>query len=215
MKRTILLLAAGMTALCSGCNSIGAGGGPKMDSAEATTLVKQTIAEKIDGNAWKVYRVRWQEGDQTGNELETLTVYMANTSGDCFTQRFVLSGLGKGKVWDLSEVPAQSRVDFDQIKGITDAIDVDAIQKQYEAAKAMIPEGYTFKSIAGYDIQEVIPTGNALRDRGKQIGAIEATFDATATEDGKEYVESAGKKSLQYYEITFNVQPDGSVEIDD
>lgn len=35
------------------------------------------------------------------------------------------------------------------------------------------------------------------------------------TENGKEIVESAGKKSVQYYEVTFNVLPDGSVQMEE
>ena len=33
--------------------------------------------------------------------------------------------------------------------------------------------------------------------------------------NGKEIVESAGKKSVQYYEVTFNVLPDGSVQMEE
>lgn len=215
MKKSSLILVAVVAAFCCGCNSLGMGGGPKMDSVEATMLVKQTIADKIDNSQWKVYRVRWQEGDELGNELELLTVYMVNTSGACYSQSFNLFGTGRGTVSDLREVPSQNRVDYTRIKGIMDAIDADAIRKQYEAAKAMIPEGYTFRSISGYDIGEVIPSGNEFMDRNKQIGAVEAAFDATVTEDGKEWIESAGKKSMQYYKVNFDVQPDGSVVMDD
>lgn len=215
MKKTFLLLAASAAALCSGCDTLGVGGGPKMDSSEATELVLKTIAEKTDASEWKVYRVRWQEGEELGNELELLTVYMANTSGDCYTQTFNLSGTGKGTVSDLREVPTQGRVDFTQIGGIVDKIDAEAIRRQYEAAKAMIPEGYTFKSVSGYDIGETIPSGNEFMDRNKRIGAVEASFDLSVTEDGKEVVESAGKRSVQYYQVTFDVQPDGSVVMDE
>lgn len=61
----------------------------------------------------------------------------------------------------------------------------------------------------------MLSSGVELFDRGKNVGAIETSFDVNVTENGKEMVESAGKKSLQYYQIQFNVQPDGSVEMED
>lgn len=60
-----------------------------------------------------------------------------------------------------------------------------------------------------------VQTGVDLFDRRKQIGEIKAQFDVNVTENGKETIERAGKKSIQYYQITCNVLPDGSVEMDE
>lgn len=216
MKKTILsLFVASVAALCSACGSIG-NSGPKVSSIEATTLVAETVRKNIDIDQWKIYRILWQEGDELSNELQRVTVYLVNSAGDCFTQTFTLAGPAKGNVSDLSEATGQKRVDFEKVNGIpVERIDPAAIQKQYEEALAMIPENYTFKSITNYDIAEVLSSGVALFDRGKNVGAIETSFDVNVTENGKEMIESAGKKSLQYYQITFNVLPDGTVEMDD
>lgn len=215
MKKPILLLfAATVAALCTACGELG--GGPKMNSVEATALVAETVRKNIDIDQWKIYRILWQEGDELSNELQRVTVYLVNSAGDCFTQTFTLAGPAKGNVSDLSEATGQKRVDFEKVNGIpVERIDPAAIQKQYEEALAMIPENYTFKSITNYDIAEVLSSGVALFDRGKNVGAIETSFDVNVTENGKEMIESAGKKSLQYYQITFNVLPDGTVEMDD
>lgn len=216
MKKTILsLFVASVAALCSACGSI-SNSGPKVSSIEATTLVAETVRKNIDTDQWKIYRILWQEGDELSNELQRVTLYLVNNAGDCFTQTFTLAGPAKGNVSDLSEATGQKRVDFEKVNGIpVERIDPAAIQKQYEEALAMIPENYTFKSITNYDIAEVLSSGVALFDRGKNVGAIETSFDVNVTENGKEMIESAGKKSLQYYQITFNVRPDGSVEMDD
>ena len=79
----------------------------------------------------------------------------------------------------------------------------------------MIPENYTFKSIGDYLIQETVPSGNEFLDRNKTFGEVKAEFRMNITENGKEIVESAGKKSVQYYEVTFNVLPDGSVQMEE
>lgn len=217
MKKPILLLcAACIAAFCTNCNSLGAGSGPKMDTAEATALVVQTVQEKIDPGQWKIYRILWQEGEQLGNELQQVTVYLVNESGECFTQTFILAGTAKGTVSDLRQAIGQNRVDFGKVNGIVPGeIDPAAIRQQYEAAKAMIPDTYTFRSISSYDIAETLSSGVELFDRGKQIGEIKAQFDVNVTENGKETIESAGKKSIQYYQITCNVLPDGSVEMDE
>lgn len=215
MKKPILLLfAATVAALCTACGQLS--GGPKMDSVEATTLVAQTVQKNIDTDQWKIYRILWQEGEEMGNELQLVTVWLVNDSGDCFSQRFTLAGPGKGAVTDLSKATGQNRVDFEKVNGIApERVDPASIQKQYEQAKATIPDNYTFKSISSYDIAETLSSGVELFDRGKNVGQIKARFDVNVTENGKEVIESAGKKSIQYYQITYNVQPDGSVEMDD
>ena len=77
------------------------------------------------------------------------------------------------------------------------------------------PRNYTFKSIGDYLIQETVPSGNEFLDRNKTFGEVKAEFSMNITENGKEIVESAGKKSVQYYEVTFNVLPDGSVQMEE
>lgn len=211
----ILSVVLGASALLASCSAI-TKSGPDMDTPEATSLVVETLRQNIDFNEWKIYCLTWMEGEKLENELQVLSVDMVNTSGDCFTQSFVLSGVAKGNVSDLRKALSMPRVDFEKVTGIApDSIDPAAIQKQYDQAKTSIPEGYTFKSIGRYEIRETMPSGNDFLDRNKKLGEIKAEFDANVTENGKEVIESAGKKSIQYFELQFNVLPDGSVELDE
>ncbi|WP_418982048.1 hypothetical protein [Alistipes sp.] len=217
MKKLVrtLTLALGASVLLASCGSV-TGSGPKMDTEEATALVAETVKKNIDLSQWKIYRVLWMEAEKLENELLSVTVEMVNPAGDCFSQTFTLSGLAKGKVSDLNQVNTRSRVDFSKVTGIDpQSIDPAAVQRQYEAAKKSIPEGYTFQSIADYDIRETMSSGDAFFDRGKNIGEIRTRFVVNLTENGKEVIESAGKKSIQYYEMAFNVLPDGSIELDE
>ena len=190
---------------------------PKMDSDEATQLIVETLEKNINFDEWKIYEIRWMEADELENNLTVLFVEMVNKAGDCFSQTFTLSGPGKGNISDLNEAGGlRGKLDFEKVKGLTPAsINVEAIRKQYEEAKAMIPENYTFKSIGDYLIQEKVPSGNEFLDRNKTFGEVKAEFSMNITENGKEIVESAGKKSVQYYEVTFNVLPDGSVQMEE
>ena len=189
----------------------------KMDSDEATQLIVETLEKNINFDEWKIYEIRWMEADELENNLTVLFVEMVNKAGDCFSQTFTLSGPGKGNISDLNEAGGlRGKLDFEKVKGLTPAsINVEAIRKQYEEAKAMIPENYTFKSIGDYLIQETVPSGNEFLDRNKTFGEVKAEFSMNITENGKEIVESAGKKSVQYYEVTFNVLPDGSVQMEE
>lgn len=218
MKKLILAITASLciAALTSSCSSMGISA-PKMDSDEATQLIVETLEKNINFDEWKVYKIHWMELDELENNLAVLSVEMVNKAGDCFSQSFNLAGPGKGNISDLREVIGQhGKIDFEQVKGLTPAsVNVDAIRKQYEEAKAMIPENYTFNSIGSYKISETIPSGNQFLDRNKKFGEVKTQFDVNVTENGKEIIESAGKKSIQYYEVTFNVLPDGSVEMDE
>lgn len=218
MKKHLRTLAAALSAaiVTTSCNGILPGSGPKMDTEEGTIAVKESFAKHIDLEKWKPYVVTWMEGEELGNDLQLLRVEMVSPSSGCFYQTFSLSGPGAGNISDLRETTNTAKPSFDEVKGITpEMIDPAAIQRQFEQAKAMIPEGYTFKSIGRYRIEEDLLSGNPFLDRNKQAGRITAEFTLNVTEDGKEYIESAGKKSIQYYQFDFNVLPDGSIELDE
>ena len=173
MKKLILAITASLciATLISSCNNLGISA-PKMDSDEATQLIVETLEKNINFDEWKIYEIRWMEADELENNLTVLFVEMVNKAGDCFSQTFTLSGPGKGNISDLNEAGGlRGKLDFEKVKGLTPAsINVEAIRKQYEEAKAMIPENYTFKSIGDYLIQDTLPAGNQFLDRNKPLG---------------------------------------------
>lgn len=215
MKKLLLSLASALMLTACGAGSL-LSGGTKMDTTEATTKVVECLKKNIDFNEWKVYDLRWSEGETLENDLLMVRVEMINTNNSCFSQVFHVGGSIAGTVGDLSEARGIGikELTFAGVKGITpEMINPEAIQKQYDAAKTMIPEQYEFKSIGDYQFNEIIPSGNSFLDRNKKIGKIVVSFDVCVTEKGKEIVKSAGKESIQYYEVQFDVQPDGSVII--
>ena len=145
MKKLILAITASLciATLISSCNNLGISA-PKMDSDEATQLIVETLEKNINFDEWKIYEIRWMEADELENNLTVLFVEMVNKAGDCFSQTFTLSGPGKGNISDQDEAGGLSgKLDFEKVKGLTPAsINVEAIRKQYEEAKAMIPENY-------------------------------------------------------------------------
>jgi hypothetical protein len=139
MKKLILAITASLciATLISSCNNLGINA-PKMDSDEATQLIVETLEKNINFDEWKIYEIRWMEADELENNLTVLFVEMVNKAGDCFSQTFTLSGPGKGNISDLNEAGGlRGKLDFEKVKGLTPAsINVEAIRKQYEEAKA-------------------------------------------------------------------------------
>lgn len=189
---------------------------PKMDSEDAVNRIVESVKKNIDLNEWKVYGVRWSEIDELTNEMESFNVDMVDKNDNAIFQSFTVAGKNIGFITDPSAAIGNSVIVYENIKGITpDMINYAVIQKQFEQAKALIPEGYEFKSVDSYSIAEVVPSGTESFNKGKDIGAMEASFTFNVIESGKEVIESAGKEVYQYYEIDFDVMPDGSVEIDE
>lgn len=218
MKKILYaLIAAGVLCSCNSLTSTLTGNATKMDTEEATNLVVESFKKNIDPAKWKVYHLRWVEGESLENDLLFYSVTMVNPDNGCFTQTFHIGGGAAGTVGDLREAHgSSSHAIFADVKGITpEMINAAAIQKQYDAAKAMIPEEYEFKSIANYEIFETVPSGIDVIDRRNKMGEVKAKFEVNVTEKGKEIIESAGKQTLQYYEVDFEVQPDGSIKMEE
>ncbi|MDR2890839.1 MAG: hypothetical protein LBV18_04465 [Alistipes sp.] len=211
MKKLVYLSFAACALAVVSCDALSnAVGGTKMDTEEATAKVAETLKESIDQTQWKVTHIHWFEGEELENDLLSMDVGLVNSKGGNYSQTFILGGPGAGSVGELREAVGRvaREATFENVVGIPfEMIDPVKIQAQYDAAKALLPEGYTFKSIGGYWIDETIG--------GRRDGEINARFNINITEDGNEVVESAGQSSIQYYEVDFNVLADGSVEIDE
>ena len=94
-------------------------------------------------------------------------------------------------------------------------LDAAQIAAQIAQAKAMLPEGHTFKSVGRYQIEEDVPAGNSVFNRNKTFGQQHTSFVVRFTEDGKETESSAGKTSYIYYEAEVTVEPDGTLSIEE
>lgn len=219
MKKNVLFLAIALltVGIINSCDSITQSVVvPKMDSEDAVTRIVESINKNIDLNEWKIYGVRWSEIDELTNEMESFNVDMVDKNDNAIFQSFTVAGENIGFITDPRGATGNSVIVHENIKGITpDMINHAVIKKQFEQAMALIPEGYEFKSVDSYSMAEVVPSETESFNKGKNIGAMEASFTFNVIESGKEVIESAGKEVYQYYEIDFDVMPDGSVEIDE
>ena len=213
MKRFACFAAvAGMAALLVSCNNVSSMlGGAKYpaDQTESYAKAVEILKEKIDTTKFKIFAMRFQEGEELSNDLSSISLDMVNADNYAFRQAYYLDGR-VGQMNDYST--SVNEIDYAKIKGISlSAIDPAAIGRQIEEAKQLLPEGHTFQSVSVYEISEVLPRSTGLMDRGRDIGAQEADFKICFTEDGKETETSGGQVTHLYYEAKILVNADGTI----
>ena len=213
MKRFACFAAvAGMAALLVSCNNVSSMlGGAKYpaDQTESYAKAVEILKEKIDTTKFKIFAMRFQEGEELSNDLSSISLDMVNADNYAFRQAYYLDGR-VGQMNDYST--SVNEIDYAKIKGISlSAIDPAAIGRQIEEAKQLLPEGHTFQSVSVYEISEVLPRSTGLMNRGRDIGAQEAEFKICFTEDGKETETSGGQVTHRYYEDKILVHADGTL----
>ena len=213
MKRFACFAAvAGMAALLVSCNNVSSMlGGAKYpaDQTESYAKAVEILKEKIDTTKFKIFAMRFQEGEELSNDLSSISLDMVNADNYAFRQAYYLDGR-VGQMNDYST--SVNEIDYAKIKGISlSAIDPAAIGRQIEEAKQLLPEGHTFQSVSVYEISEVLPRSTGLMNRGRDIGAQEADFKICFTEDGKEPETSGGQVTHLYYEAKILVNADGTI----
>lgn len=213
MKRFACFAAvAGMAALLVSCNNVSSMlGGAKYpaDQTESYAKAVEILKEKIDTTKFKIFAMRFQEGEELSNDLSSISLDMVNADNYAFRQAYYLDGR-VGQMNDYST--SVNEIDYAKIKGISlSAIDPAAIGRQIEEAKQLLPEGHTFQSVSVYEISEVLPRSTGLMNRGRDIGAQKADFKICFTEDGKETETSGGQVTHLYYEAKILVNADGTI----
>ena len=213
MKRFACFAAvAGMAALLVSCNNVSSMlGGAKYpaDQTESYAKAVEILKEKIDTTKFKIFAMRFQEGEELSNDLSSISLDMVNADNYAFRQAYYLDGR-VGQMNDYST--SVNEIDYAKIKGISlSAIDPAAIGRQIEEAKQLLPGGHTFQSVSVYEISEVLPRSTGLMNRGRDIGAQEADFKICFTEDGKETETSGGQVTHLYYEAKILVNADGTI----
>ena len=220
MRHIFKLLAASVAAatICS-CSSLT--GYPT--DAEASYAKAIEIAKKsVDTDKFKVYSLSFMEGETLkglriyfqGDNLFLISVKLVNKDNQAFSQSYYMTGLDPTALSDVQrtfEAPEyETTVGIDLTK-----LDAAQIAAQIAQAKAMLPEGHTFKSVGRYQIEEDVPAGNSVFNRNKTFGQQHTSFVVRFTEDGKETESSAGKTSYIYYEAEVTVEPDGTLSIEE
>lgn len=211
MKKSFLKVFAAVV-FAAVATSCGSGLGKlAMDSPESVDKVKEIVTTNVNPDEWKIIELSWSEGSGSGkleNNLNNGSIFvkMVKKNGQVFTQPFI------GELnWKSGKISPDSwydnGLDFEKVVAV-DATKLDAatIMKQLEEAKKQIPAEYAFKSLAEYRIEsDITKSGDTYNPD------LLTTFTVNVVEKGNETVSNAGSTSIVYYEIKFDVAPDGTV----
>ena len=173
MRHIFKLLAASVAAatICS-CSSLT--GYPT--DAEASYAKAIEIAKKsVDTDKFKVYSLSFMEGETLSDNLFLISVKLVNRDNQAFSQSYYMTGFEPTALRDVQrtfEDPEyETTVGIDLTK-----LDAAQIAAQIAQAKAMLPEGHTFKSVGRYQIEEDVPAGNSVFNRNKTFGQQHTSF---------------------------------------
>lgn len=219
MKTRILnLMAAAAVALTMVSCGAGGFGTLAMDSEDAVNKVKELVTSNVDPDEWKIIQIDWNEGisndAKLGNNLYNGSIFMklVKNNGQVFSQGFN-GQLGFQATQISPDNWYDQGLDYEKITPIDiSKLDAAAIVKQIEEAKKMIPAEYEFKSLAEYCMKAGIPQSS--NGKGEYTAETTAEFTINVVEKGNETVSNAGTTSIIYYEIDFNVAPDGTITME-
>lgn len=213
MKRTLAYFAAAAALLAAACTRPGASATRPTDSAESYARAVEELARRIDTQRFKIYGIRISEREALSDDLYHVTVQLVNAEDQTFTQTLFLDGTDPS---ELSQASLRDAPRYATTRGISPAaLDPAAIAAQIARARELLPEGYTYRSVGAYRIDEEVPASSAFLNRNRQIGRHNTSLTLLFTEDGKETESSGGRTATIYYEATARVADDGSVVLEE
>ena len=167
--------------------------GMKTDSPEVLEKAKELAKSQFDPAQWKIVSVDWGEGigdDELTGKVSSIRFFMIDKDGKAWQQTFIAQ-LG----WKAGDLDDTSFAKGDKY------IDAAKYTKMIEDAKALIPKGYTYKSVDSFSTNtyDKAPTELVLN----------------VVEEGKETVSNAGKTSIVFYELNYTVDENGKVTLDE
>lgn len=203
-KSRIIFLALAALFMVSCDNVKSALGGMKTDSTEVLDKAKELGKANFDPAKWKIVSVDWGEGvgdDELTGTVSSIRFYVIDKDGRAWQQSFS-AALG-WKASDLDDTSFATGDKYDDPKDCPalelDKFDAAKYTKIIEDAKALIPKGYTYKSLDDFSMNTY------------DESPIRLTLNVV--EEGKETVSNAGRTSIVYYELNYTVSDDGKVTL--
>ena len=200
-KSKIILLALAALVMTSCGDVVSKLGGTKTDSPEVLEKAKELAKSQFDASKWKVVSVDWSEGIELTGKVSSIRFYMIDKDGKAWQQTFIAQ-LG-WKAGDLDDTSFAKGDKYDDPKEYP-ALDLDKFDaakytKIIEDAKALIPKGYTYKSVDCFSMNT--------------YNKVPMELVLNVVEEGKETVSNAGKTSIVFYELNYTVDDNGKVTL--
>lgn len=204
LQRVLMLaLAAIMITACSksGLKDLT---GVKMDTESAVEKAKSIAADNIKPDQWKIISVTWSEGSgdkELSNEATTFTYELVDKAGRVWSQSFTAeNGWEASKPTDAGWDKWHKNLNPKDVPGIDIAnINAAEVIRNINAAKALIPAEYEFRSTHSY-------TMNTYDDP-------KVSVKLNVVERGSGYSGNDKQASTVFYELDFRKNAKGKMEL--
>lgn len=178
--------------------------GVKMDTEDAVEQAKEIAEDNIKPDQWKIISVTWSEGSgnkELSNEATMFTYELVDKAGRVWSQSFTAENDWEAsKPTDAGWDKWHKNLNPKDVPGIDMAnLNPAEVMKDIEAAKALIPAEFEFKSMDSY-------TMNTYDDP-------KVSIKLNVIEKGKETVSNAGQTSTVFYELDFRKNAKGKMEL--
>lgn len=176
----------------------------KMDTEDAVEQAKEIAEDNIKPDQWKIISVTWNEGSgdkELSNEATTFTYELVDKAGHVWSQSFTAeNGWKASKPTDAGWDKWHKNLNPKDVPGIDIAnINAAEVIRNINAAKALIPAEYEFRSTHSY-------TMNTYDDP-------KVSVKLNVVERGSGYSANDEQASTVFYELDFRKNAKGKMEL--
>lgn len=178
--------------------------GVKMDTEDAVEQAKEIAEDNIKPDQWKIISVTWNEGSgdkELSNEATMFTYELIDKAGRVWSQSFTAeNGWEASKPTDAGWDKWHKNLNPKDVPGIDIAnINAAEVIRNINAAKALIPAEYEFRSTHSY-------TMNTYDDP-------KVSVKLNVVERGSGYSANDEQASTVFYELDFRKNAKGKMEL--
>lgn len=176
----------------------------KMDTEDAVEQAKEIAEDNIKPDQWKIISVTWSEGSgdkELSNEATMFTYELIDKAGRVWSQSFTAeNGWEASKPTDAGWDKWHKNLNPKDVPGIDIAnINAAEVIRNINAAKALIPAEYEFRSTHSY-------TMNTYDDP-------KVSVKLNVVERGSGYSANDEQASTVFYELDFRKNAKGKMEL--
>lgn len=173
----------------------------KMNSAEVVQVVSDSL-KTFDADKYRIESLSWDEDGEMTNKLGYIYVNLVDKDDNRFRKIFYMNGTSYKEMEAIKNpMSGSSSLTPKPIPTIgMEEIKADEIVGHIASAVSQIPDEYEFQSVATYRM-----------DKDNNTGDMERKFTLLVTKKGEAKEQKGRFVTTNYYELKFEVLPDGSV----
>lgn len=177
-------------------------GSVKMNSSKAVEKVLEQVG-KVDADKYQILEIAWREGEKLSNNPRFVDVTLLDKEGKRYSQQFDIFDDKELSFSEMNNIatrfPGYTAPQYKPLT-VSDDIRADEIVAQMDSAIKQLPEELIFQSVYRYQVE-----------RDSETGDLERSLILRVTKKGESKEVTGRRITTTYYEIPFEVAPDGRV----